>query len=289
MYERLSDRSRLVMQVAQQEAQRLNNGYVGTEHILLAVVKEGCGCAAKFLSERYGLGIATVRRLTEKWSQPGPDTPVTGKLPLTPRANSVVTLAIRRAEEFQSGYVGTEHLLLGIMDETEGIARAVLIEAGVTHDAVLGWLTGLPESEKRQPMPTVVTFPASVGTWTYHTGNLDALAGLKPLRKPRRNSQQLIDSTKTMKYRGVPVQELDRESLLAMIGYMALKITNAGAIRQDRADRLTSMREQIDRLVSDGMTIEDALAKVSPEPRREPPRPADERDEMRDFFFKTKE
>lgn len=130
MYERMTDRARKVMQLANQEAQRFNHEYVGTEHILLDLVKEGTGIAGNVL-QNLGVDVGKVRSETEKMLKPGPDFVTMGKLPLTPRAKKIVEAALDEAASLGHTYVGTEHLLLGCLQETEGVACIVLMNLGV--------------------------------------------------------------------------------------------------------------------------------------------------------------
>src|SRR5712692_4422512 len=126
MYERFTDRARKVVQLANQEAQRLNHEYIGTEHILLGLIKEGSGVAANVL-KNLDIDLQKVRKEIEKIVLSGPDTVKMGKLPQTPRAKKVVEHAIEEARNFNHNYVGTEHLLLGLVREGEGVAAQVLM------------------------------------------------------------------------------------------------------------------------------------------------------------------
>lgn len=136
MYERFTDRARKVMQLASQEAQRFNHEYIGTEHILLGLVKEGSGVAAHVL-ESYGVDLRKVRLEVEKIMQPAPSTGVfIGKLPQTPHAKRVVELAIEEAGKLGDNYVGTEHLLLGLISQTAGSASEVLTALGLSPDVI---------------------------------------------------------------------------------------------------------------------------------------------------------
>ncbi|HYT92924.1 MAG TPA: Clp protease N-terminal domain-containing protein, partial [Gemmataceae bacterium] len=118
MYERYTDRAREVMQLANQEAQRFNHEYIGTEHILLGLVKEGSGVAANALNN-LGIELRKIRQEIEKIVQPGPETINLGKVPQTPRAKKVIDFALEEARNFNHDYVGTEHLLLGLLREQE--------------------------------------------------------------------------------------------------------------------------------------------------------------------------
>src|SRR3954451_4607755 len=110
MYERFTDRARKVMQLANQEAQRFNHEYIGTEHILLGLVKEGSGVAANVL-KNLDIDLRKIRLEVQNIVQSGPDA-VLGKLPQTPRAKKVIEYAIEEARNLNHNYVGTEHLLL---------------------------------------------------------------------------------------------------------------------------------------------------------------------------------
>ncbi|HXG13458.1 MAG TPA: ATP-dependent Clp protease ATP-binding subunit [Gemmataceae bacterium] len=135
MYERFTDRARKVMQLANQEAQRFNHEYIGTEHILLGLVKEGSGVAANVL-KNLDIDLRKIRLEVEKIVQSGPDMVTMGKLPQTPRAKKVIEYAIEEARNLNHNYVGTEHLLLGLLREQEGVAAQVLINLGLKLEDV---------------------------------------------------------------------------------------------------------------------------------------------------------
>src|ERR1700741_71104 len=118
MYERFTDRARKVMQLANQEAQRFNHEYIGTEHILLGLVKEGSGVAANVL-KNLDVDLRKIRHEVENIVLPGPEMVTMGKLPMTPRAKKVIEYAMDEARTMLHNYVGTEHLLLGLMREQE--------------------------------------------------------------------------------------------------------------------------------------------------------------------------
>jgi hypothetical protein len=130
MYARFTDRARKVIQLANEEAQRYNHEYIGTEHILLGLAKEGSGVAANVL-KNFGAELSTLRRETEKFVQQGPDVVTMPKLPLTPRAKKVIENAIEEARNLNHNYVSTEHLLLGLLREEEGVAAQVLQNLGL--------------------------------------------------------------------------------------------------------------------------------------------------------------
>jgi len=125
MFERFTDRARKVMALANQEAQRLNHEYIGTEHILLGLVKEGSGVGANVL-KNLDVDLRKVRLEVEKLVKAGPEMVTMGKLPQTPRAKKVIEYAIEEARNLNHNYVGTEHLLLGLLREHDGVAAQVL-------------------------------------------------------------------------------------------------------------------------------------------------------------------
>lgn len=151
MYERFTDRARKVMQLANQEAQRFNHEYIGTEHILLGLVKEGSGVAANVL-KNLDVDLRKIRMEVEKIVHAGPDVVTMGKLPQTPRAKKVIEYAMEEARNLNHNYVGTEHLLLGLLREQEGVAAQVLMNLGLkledVREEVLNLLGhGLEQSE----------------------------------------------------------------------------------------------------------------------------------------------
>src|ERR1051326_4936836 len=136
MYERFTDRARKVMQLANQEAQRFNHEYIGTEHILLGLVKEGSGVAANVL-KNLDIDLRKIRLEVEKIVQTGSGEMVSmGKLPHTPRAKKVIEYSIEEARNLNHNYVGTEHLLLGLLREQEGVAAQVLMNLGLRLEDV---------------------------------------------------------------------------------------------------------------------------------------------------------
>jgi ATP-dependent Clp protease ATP-binding subunit ClpC len=153
MFERFTDRARKVMALANQEAQRFNHEYIGTEHILLGLVKEGSGVGANVL-KNLEVDLRKVRLEVEKLVKSGPDMVTMGKLPQTPRAKKVIEYAIEEARNLNHNYVGTEHLLLGLLREHDGVAAQVLMNLGLkleeVREEVLNLLGAGVESEEPQ-------------------------------------------------------------------------------------------------------------------------------------------
>jgi ATP-dependent Clp protease ATP-binding subunit ClpC len=135
MFDRFTDRAKKVMNLARQEAQRFNHEYLGTEHILLGLVQEGSGVAANVL-KNMGIDLSKIRTEVEKIVKTGPSMVTMGQLPFTPRAKKVLELSMEEAGNLGHNYIGTEHLLLGLIKENEGIAAQVLINLGVKLEDV---------------------------------------------------------------------------------------------------------------------------------------------------------
>src|SRR6516162_6804974 len=135
MFERFTDRARKVMALANQEAQRFNHEYIGTEHILLGLVKEGSGVGANVL-KNLDVDLRKVRLEVEKLVKAGPEMVNMGKLPQTPRAKKVIEYAIEEARNLNHNYVGTEHLLLGLLREHDGVAAQVLMNLSLKLEEV---------------------------------------------------------------------------------------------------------------------------------------------------------
>lgn len=135
MYERFTDRSRKVMQLAFQEAHRLNHEYVGTEHILLGLVKEGSGVAVAVLRS-LGVEPGTIAAEIGKLIHKGTPLELTERLPQTPRAKAVIKYSLEEAGILHHKYVGTEHILLGLLREEEGVAAQVLMNLGLPLEKV---------------------------------------------------------------------------------------------------------------------------------------------------------
>ena len=141
MFERFTDRARRVVVLAQEEARLLNHNYIGTEHILLGLIHEGEGVAAKAL-ESLGISLEAVRAQVEEIIGQGQSAP-TGHIPFTPRAKKVLELSLREAIQLRCDYIGTEHILLGVVREGEGVAAQVLVNLGAGLDQVRHQVIGL--------------------------------------------------------------------------------------------------------------------------------------------------
>ena len=134
MFERFTDRARRVIVLAQEEARMLNHDYIGTEHLLLGLIHEGEGVAAKAL-ESLGISLDAVRQQVEEIIGQGQQAP-SGHIPFTPRAKKVLELADREARALGHDYIGTEHILLGLIREGDGVAAQVLVKLGADLNRV---------------------------------------------------------------------------------------------------------------------------------------------------------
>ncbi len=134
MFERFTDRARRVVVLAQEEARMLNHNYIGTEHILLGLIHEGEGVAAKAL-ESLGISLEAVRQQVEEIIGQGQQA-LSGHIPFTPRAKKVLELSLREALQLGHNYISTEHILLGLIREGEGVAAQVLVRLGADLNRV---------------------------------------------------------------------------------------------------------------------------------------------------------
>ncbi len=144
MFERFSDRARKVMALANMEAQRFNHECIGTEHLLLGLLEEGGGVGVTVL-KKQGVDIETLRAEIEKLVRSGYAVPG-GKLPQTPRAKRVIEYAVAEARSLNHKDIGTEHILLGLLRETEGIASHVLVNLGLTIENTRQTIAGLQQT-----------------------------------------------------------------------------------------------------------------------------------------------
>jgi ATP-dependent Clp protease ATP-binding subunit ClpC len=135
MFERFTDRARRVVVLAQEEARLLNHNFIGTEHLLLGLLRESDGVAARALSE-LAISLDVVRSKVEEMIGVGQASPEAGHIPFTPRAKKVLEMALREALGLGHNYIGTEHLLLGLLREGGGVAAQVLVGLGAELQAV---------------------------------------------------------------------------------------------------------------------------------------------------------
>src|SRR5277367_1412611 len=178
MFERFTDRARRVVVLAQEEARMLNHNYIGTEHILLGLIHEGEGVAAKAL-ESLGISLEAVRQQVEEIIGQGQQAP-SGHIPFTPRAKKVLELSLREALQLGHNYIGTEHILLGLIREGEGVAAQVLVRLGAdlnrVRQQVIQLLHGYQGKEPAAAGPPSETAPSASLVLDQFGRNLTAAA-----------------------------------------------------------------------------------------------------------------
>ena len=175
MFERFTDRARRVVVLAQEEARMLNHNYIGTEHLLLGLIHEGTGVAAKAL-ESLGVSLEAVRAQVEAIIGQGQEAP-SGHIPFTPRAKKVLELSLRESRQLGHDYIGTEHILLGLLREGEGVAAQVLARLGAdlnrVRQQVIELLHGRRDEEpaasaaggrERRPPPEIASRLDAIGS-----------------------------------------------------------------------------------------------------------------------------
>jgi ATP-dependent Clp protease ATP-binding subunit ClpC len=164
MFDRFTDRARRVIILARKEADRFNHNYIGTEHLLLGLIRLGQGVAVNVL-RRMGLDFETIRMEVEKAVGSGPESKVIGDVPLTARAKKVIELAVEEARSLNHTYIGTEHILLGLLQEGEGVAAKILqdlnVDVAQTREEVLRELRALGDQPTEEQEESMSQQPAS--------------------------------------------------------------------------------------------------------------------------------
>jgi ATP-dependent Clp protease ATP-binding subunit ClpA len=188
MFERLTDRARRVMALANQQAERHNHEYVGTEHVLLGFVQEGSGIGANVL-KKIGIDLRRVRLEVEKIIKIGPEMVAMRKLPQSPQTKKVIEYAIEEARSLGHNHVGTEHLLLGLLRVSEGVAADVLTRLGTSTEQVRQALLSYLEKETGQLSLNNLTdmFKAFVA---------ELAAEVARAEKERERAEQIISNAK---------------------------------------------------------------------------------------------
>ena len=194
MFERFTDRARRVVVLAQEEARMLNHNYIGTEHILLGLIHEGEGVAAKAL-ESLGISLEGVRQQVEEIIGQGQQAP-SGHIPFTPRAKKVLELAFREARALGHDYIGTEHILLGLIRESDGVAAQVLVRLGAdlnrAREQVIQLLEeGQGDDDILARVGLLDRRLAAIERWVGMRPNLDDLD--QEIAQARREKQAAID------------------------------------------------------------------------------------------------
>ena len=232
MYERFTDEAKYAVVLAQEEARRLSHGHIGTEHILLGLTRESDGVAARAL-ESLGISLDAVRQQVEQTVGQGQQAP-SGYIPFTPRAKKVLELSLREALQLSHNYIGTEHILLGLTRESDGVAAQVLGKLGAdlntVRQAVNRLLNGYaeptsaeasatakkaanqPEARLRKPLADVLR----LASWEAHTlghcyiGTEHLLLGLLLVEGPAPHIRDLLNDSMTV--------DVVREHIVSLVG-----------------------------------------------------------------------
>ena len=186
MFERFTDRARRVVVLAQEEARRLDHNWIGTEHILLGLIREGEGIAARAL-EAAGIGLEAVRQKVEEIIGRGQEPP-SEHIPFTPRTKKVLEHSLRESMQLGHNYIGTEHILLGLIREGDGVAAQILVVLGADPDRLRGQVTLLLHGyQAEEPGPGITVRPETAGQLAGEVERLRALLrqhGIDPDDQP---------------------------------------------------------------------------------------------------------
>jgi hypothetical protein len=188
MFQRFTDRARRVIVLAQEEARHLNHNYIGTEHLLLGLVHEGEGVAAQALTQ-LDVSLEAVRAEVTEIIGQGAQAP-TGHIPFTPRAKKVLELSLREALELGHNYIGTEHILLGLLREGQGVGAQVLVGLGADRDRVrqvvvqvLAGYAGMPPEQRAAAASRPAVAPVAAGPGFYSEREPPELVRVVPLAR----------------------------------------------------------------------------------------------------------
>ena len=259
MFERFTDRARRVVVLAQEEARRLNHDYIGTEHILLGLIREGEGVAAKAL-ESLGISLEAVRQQVEKIIGRGQQA-APGHIPFTPRAKKVLELSLREAKAPGHDYIGTEHILLGLIREGSGVAAQVLVKLGADLNRVRQQVVQLLYGHRGEdvtgegpPLPDDALTRvdsldhrlAAIERWVGLRPDLDDLDDLdQEIARVRREKEAAIDRQDFEVSAALRDQETQ---LLAARAGQEKEWTEAAAGRMPLAQELGRVKAELERL-----------------------------------------
>ena len=242
MFQRFTDRARRVVVLAQEEARRLDHNYIGTEHILLGLIREGEGVAAVTL-KALGISLAPVRQQVEEIIGSGQETPQ-GHIPFTPRAKQVLELSLRESLQLGHDYIGTEHILLGLIREGNGVAAQVLVKLGADQNRVRQQVVQLLHGRAaEEPGPGVkagleVAEPrAGIGL---DTSDLD-----EQIEAARAEKEAAVDAQDFE--RAVSLRDREKQLLAAKAARQAQWAAGHPA-KQDLAERSRQLAAEVERL-----------------------------------------
>ena len=245
MFERFTDRARRVVVLAQEEARKFNHNYIGTEHILVGLIREDGGVAAKGL-ESLGIGLDAVRQQIEEIVGIGEQAP-SGHVPFTPRAKKVLELSLREALQLGYDYIGTEHILLGLIREGDGVAAQVLVRLGAdlnqVRQQVIQRLHGFQgEDEPGSQRVQRPGLPSRIDAIERRLSILEQRVGIRPglgeldreIAQVRRDKQAAIEA-----------QDFENT---AALGERERQLQNDRTTRQREWAALPSLSDEIERL-----------------------------------------
>jgi ATP-dependent Clp protease ATP-binding subunit ClpC len=256
MFERFTERARRVVVLAQEEARMLNHNYIGTEHILLGLARESEGVAARAL-ESLGISLEAVRQQVEEIIGRGQEAP-SGHIPFTPRAKKVLELSLREAQQLGHNYIGTEHILLGLIREGSGVAAQVLVKLGAdlnrVRQRVVQLLHGYQgEDVTGEGLPLSGDPPSRVDSLDRRLAAIERWVGLGPdlddldqeIARVRRDKEAAIDRQDFESSAALRDQE---KQLLAARASHEKDSAEAAAGRMSLAQELALVKAEVDRL-----------------------------------------
>jgi ATP-dependent Clp protease ATP-binding subunit ClpC len=256
MFERFSQRARRVVVLAQEEARMLDHNYIGTEHILLGLIREGEGVAGRAL-ESLGISLEAVRQQVEQIIGRGQQAP-SGHIPFTPRAKKVLELALREAQQLGHNYIGTEHILLGLIREGSGVAAQVLVKLGAdlnrVRQQVIRLLHGYQgEDVTGEDLPLPGDALARAGSLDRRLAAIERWVGLRPdlddvdqeIGRVRREKEAAIDRQDFEASAALRDQEAQ---LLAARAGRENEWTETSAGRMPLAQELERVKAELERL-----------------------------------------
>src|SRR6516164_793460 len=264
MFERFTDRARRVVVLAQDEARMLNHDYIGTEHLLLGLIGEGEGVAARAL-ESLGISLDAVRQQVEQVIGRGQQAP-SGHIPFTPRAKKVMELALREANDLGHSYIGTEHILLGLIREGDGVAAGVLTGLGADRPRVRQQVTqllggragkGAPGAGsrlgKRARTRLLEDALAQIGSLDQRLAAIERWVGMRPdlddldekIAQARREKEAAID---TQNFEAAAALRDKEKDLLATKASREKQWAAAAASRPSLAGELARVNTELERL-----------------------------------------
>ena len=264
VFERFTDRARRVVVLAQDEARMLNHDYIGTEHLLLGLIGEGEGVAARAL-ESLGISLDALRQQVEQVIGRGQQAP-SGHIPFTPRAKKVMELALREANDLGHSYIGTEHILLGLIREGDGVAAGVLTGLGADRPRVRQQVTqllggragkGAPGAGsrlgKRARTRLLEDALAQIGSLDQRLAAIERWVGMRPdlddldekIAQARREKEAAID---TQDFEAAAALRDKEKDLLATKASREKQWAAAAASRPSLAGELARVNTELERL-----------------------------------------